>query len=564
MPTISVSKKDLESLLQASLSLEELKKSLLLVKGEIKAVDEDELRIELADTNRPDLLSVEGIARQLRRQKTEDRKQETGISGSPRPSPRSGEIIVDSELKNIRPYIGGFLATGVPIKESTLLALIETQEKLADIFGKRRKDIAIGVYNAKKIKFPVCYRAVKPESRKFIPLSGEPQGFDCELNLREILTQHPKGKEYGYILSDCQKFPFLEDEKGNALSFPPIINSKLIGEVKVGLEEIFCEVTGVNLAQLLLVVNILAENFKDRGFKIYPCLVKYPYTTDFGKEVLTPCQFEDVLLVHPNEFEKLLGLKLQKEEIKKHLEQMGYFVETEKDKLKIIPPLYRRDVMHPVDVIEDFAISRGYDSFSPVPLKEFTIGKPCKIERILHKTREIMLGCGFVEIMSNVLTSKESFISNMRLPYEDTIELENPISESYAILRDSIIPSLLQVEAQSSKATYPHRIFELGEVVIKGDSPKTLIKLAAIIAHSTANFSELHSFLDTLAYYLSFSCQLKKIDHPSFIKGRVGSIVVDNKEVGILGEIHPEVLGNFKIKYPVSAFEFSLSLLFKE
>ncbi len=555
MPTISVSKKDLESLLQISFSLEELKKSLQLAKGEIKAVDEDELRIELADTNRPDLLSVEGIARQLRRQKTENRKPKTEISG---------EIIVDAGLRNIRPYIGGFLATGVPIKESTLLALIETQEKLADIFGKRRKDIAIGVYNAKKIKFPVCYRAVKPESRKFIPLSGEPQGFDCELNLREILTQHPKGIEYGYILSDCQKFPFLEDEKGNALSFPPIINSKLIGEVKVGLEEIFCEVTGENLSQLILVVNILAENFKDRGFKIYPCLVKYPYPTDFGKEVLTPCHFEDALLVHPNEFEKLLGLKLQRKEIKEHLKQMGYLVEPEKDKLKITPPSYRRDVMHPVDVIEDFAISRGYDSFSPVPLKDFTIGKPCKIERILHKTRKIMLGCGFVEIMSNVLTSKESFISNMRLPDEDTIELENPISESYEMLRNSIIPALLQVEAQSSKATYPHRVFELGEVVIKGDSPKTLIKLAAIIAHSTANFSELHSFLDTLAYYLSFSCQLKKIDHPSFIKGRVGSIVVDSKKIGILGEIHPEVLGNFKIKYPVSAFEFSLSLLFKE
>ncbi len=564
MPTISVSKKDLESLLQTSLSLEELEKSLQLVKGEIKLIEKDALRIELSDTNRPDLLSVEGIARQIRREKRNKiiKKQEV-----------KNEIIVDSELKNIRPYIGGFLATGIPIDESTLLALIETQEKLSDVFGKRRKNIAIGVYDAEKIEFPVHYRAVTPESRKFIPLHNDPVNSDCELNLSEILNKHPKGKEYKYILQNCKKFPFLEDNEGKVLSFPPIINSKLTGEVTPGIQNIFCEVTGKNLSQLLLVINILAENFKDRGFKIYPCLIKYSYETDFGKDIITPYQFEDTSLVHQQKFEHLLGLKLEKEEIKEHLEQMGYFVEIDKDNFKITSPSYRKDIMHTVDIIEDFAISRGYDSFSPAPLEEFTIGKSRKIEKIIHKTREIMIGCGFVEVISNILDSPTNFVSNMELPPSNIIELENPVAESYGVLRNSIIPSLLQVEAQSSKATYPHQIFEIGEVVCKTDSQTapTLVKLAAMIAHSNANFSELHSFLDHLAYYLGFSYKLKKINHPSFIKGRIGNIEVNTTpksslqgEIGILGEIHPKVLENFKIKYPISVFELSLSFLNQE
>ncbi len=567
MPTISVSKRDLESLLQQgrkdlhTLNIEELKRLLQLAKGEVKSIEGDELRIELADTNRPDLLSVEGIARQIKRHKEQVTRNKSRVKR---------EIIVDAELKKVRPYIGGFLAQGVSLEENGLIALIETQEKLADVFGKQRKALAIGVYNAKKFEFPVYYRAVEPESRKFIPLD-----FDYELNLREILNQHPKGKEYGYILRDCQKFPFLEDCKGRVLSFPPIINSKLTGEVKADERDIFCEVTGENLSRLTLVVNILAENFKDRGFKIEACLVKYAYSTDFGKDVRTPYEFKDTLLVCHQEFEGLLGLKLRKEKIKEHLEQMRYLVKIEGDKFKITPPSYRRDVMHSVDVIEDFAISRGYDNFEPEALKEFTIGKLQDIELIARKAREIMLGCGFVEIMSNVLCSKPMVGSNMRLSEfaescgDDVIELENPISESYEVMRNSIIPSLLQVEGQSSKATYPHRIFEVGEVAVKEDagfslrekkknSPRTLIKLSALIAHSNANFSELHSFLDSLAYYLGFSYQLKKIAHPSFIKGRAGSIIVDNEEVGVLGDTHPEVLENFKIKYPVAVFEISL------
>jgi phenylalanyl-tRNA synthetase beta chain len=589
MPTISVSKTDLEGLLDKHLSVDELETSLRFVKGELKEMSDDELRIELGDTNRPDLLSVEGIARQIRRSHANSAEMFRNAKSSPQAE--SLRILVDSELEHVRPYVGGFVAKGFTLTEPALLAAIQTQEKLCEGFGQRRKSIAIGIYDAQKIKFPVSYKAVLPAERKFVPL-----GFEEELNLKEILNTHPKGQEYGYILHGAPKFPFLEDSEGAALSFPPVVNSRLTGEVKQGDTDIFCEVTGTDVEQLALIVNILAANFKDRGAEIYPCSVEYPYSTELGTTVVTPCDPGNDLTIEIGEFEAVLGRCFALTEIKENLERMGYKVDipgksraeatdSSKGQVNIIVPYYRRDVMHAVDVIEDLAISVGYDSFEPAPLEEFTLGRPSPIQSVLDEARGIMVGCGFEETISNVLMSKDILVTNMRmsLPGNDSegkddsrgaletdgvIEVENPVSDSYAVLRNSIIPSLLSLETQSSKAAYPHRVFEVSEVVIP--APETELKsrtesrLAALISHPGANFSELHSSLDSLAYYLGFSYELEKTEHPSFINGRVGSIIlesvrgvsVDKKEpIGIMGEIHPEVLENFKIKCPVAVFE---------
>lgn len=551
MPTINISKTDLENLLQKKLSINEVESLLSFAKGELKETEGDELKIEIVDTNRPDLLSIEGIARQMRREKPVERRQESEIIG---------EIIVDPELRHIRPYVGGFVAKGMAITELSLISIIQAQEKLCEVFGRKRRNVAIGVYNAQKIEFPIFYRAVPPEERRFVPLE-----FDDELNLKEILELHPKGKDYSYILEGVHRFPFLEDCHGTPLSFPPIINSRVTGEVKPGDTDIFCEVTATDIEQLLLVVNILGVNFKDRGATIYPCVVKYPYSTKFGKTVVTPYEFKHSLTIEYKEFERLLGRKFANPKIKDNLEKMGYGVKDLDKRIKVSVPSYRWDVMHPVDVIEDFALFVGYNSFEPAPLEEFTVGKTTHIQPLIDRVRKIMIGCGFEEVMSNILTSRATIFSNMRVVPTDLIEVDNPVSESYGVLRNSIIPSLLVVEAQSSKATYPHRIFEVGEVVIS--EPKTAFKsrteyrLSSLIAHPTANFSELHSFLNNIAYYLQFTYKLNKTEHPSFIQGRIATISTNyqgNTSTGIIGEIHPEVLENFKIKCPVVVFEFPL------
>ena len=91
--------------------------------------------------------------------------------------------------------------------------LIQSQEKLCTNFGRKRKTIAMGIYRSDLIKYPVHYAAVDPDNTRFVPL-----GMDKELSLREICTEHPKGREYGHIVSSFPKFPYLYDDNGDTLS----------------------------------------------------------------------------------------------------------------------------------------------------------------------------------------------------------------------------------------------------------------------------------------------------------------------------------------------------------
>jgi phenylalanyl-tRNA synthetase beta chain len=121
------------------------------------------------------------------------------------------------------------------------------------------------------------------------------------------------------------------------------------------------------------------------------------------------------------------------------------------------------------------------------------------------------------------------------------------------------------VEASSSKSFYPHRIFEAGEAALYDpDSDmgsQTLLRLAGLVAHPTASFSEMHSFLEMLFYYLGRDYSLEPIGHGSFIPGRVGRIKVQDRETGLIGELHPQILENWDIHMPCSAFELTLDSL---
>ncbi|NJN69888.1 MAG: hypothetical protein HC801_06230 [Nitrospira sp.] len=160
MPTITIYKDDFQSLLYQSpsanraVSIEELEAWLMLAKGELKGYNPEtgELRIELQDSNRPDLWCCEGIARQIRI------KQQGKLSPYPFFSEKSHsqvQIIVKPGIEQVRPYVAACAARGYRVTTEGLAQLIQTQEKLAEIFGHKRKTVSIGIYQLPKINFPV-------------------------------------------------------------------------------------------------------------------------------------------------------------------------------------------------------------------------------------------------------------------------------------------------------------------------------------------------------------------------------------------------------------------------
>ncbi|WP_447975315.1 phenylalanine--tRNA ligase subunit beta [Nitrospira sp. Kam-Ns4a] len=561
MPTIAINLKDFEQLLGGKpVTVEQFVAWLPLVKGELKDQDPEtgELRVELQDSNRPDLWCCEGIARQIR--------ITLARTAGPYPffaAPASRRLLVSPGLEKVRPYVAACAARGYGVTAEGLAQLIQTQEKLADIYGRKRRSVSIGLYRLPPIVFPVTYGLVKPDEARFTPL-----GLEEKLSLREILSVHPKGIEYGPILAGHDRVPLLRDEEGQVLSMPPIINSREIGEVRVGDTELFVEVTGTDLPMVLLTLNILAVNLADRGAAIEPVEVVYPYATKFGKSVRTPLDFGKPRSVAVKTIQTALGEALSAAEIRQALAAYGYEAQASRDRVSVRLPPYRNDLMHPVDVVEDVAISRGYQTFSPVMPSQFTVGGLSRLEQWSDRIRQLMVGMGCEEIISNVLAARQDLVDRMRLAgtgWDRVVEVDNVMSQSYGCVRQWILPSLLRVEAASPRAFYPHRIFEVGEVAVPAPEEdlgsRTLVMLGVVIAHAAANFSEAHSCLDLLLYYLGQPYSLEPVQHPSFLDGRVGRIVSGGAALGLIGELHPEVLERWQISMPTVAFELEVDRL---
>src|SRR6476660_5029932 len=218
MPTISIFKKDFESLLgegpqnKQPVSIERLENWLMLVKCELKehVAETGELRIELQDSNRPDLWSCEGIARQIRIKHTGRQKTYSFLSKKPKTTNR---LIVAPGIDRVRPYVAACTSRGYLVTADGLAQLIQTQEKLADLYGHKRKTVSIGLYQLKHIHFPVTYELVERDAARFTPL-----GMETVMTLSEILMVHPKGLEHGHILAGHAHVPILRDAKQQVLS----------------------------------------------------------------------------------------------------------------------------------------------------------------------------------------------------------------------------------------------------------------------------------------------------------------------------------------------------------
>ncbi|MGH7231440.1 MAG: phenylalanine--tRNA ligase subunit beta [Nitrospiraceae bacterium] len=568
MPTISINRKDFAELLGETVTAttpmtpEVIESWLCWVKGELKDHDQetDELRVELQDSNRPDLWSCEGIARQIR----------TKLTGTGPPYPffqtkgrLCRRLVVAPGLEQVRPYVAACSAIGYEVTEAGLTQLIQVQEKLAEIFGRQRRTVSIGLYRLPSIAFPVRYILVKPDEARFTPL-----GFDEKMSLRDILAVHPKGLEYGPILAGHERVPLLVDDEGQALSLPPIINSREIGEVRIGDRDLFVEVTGTDLPMVLLTLNILAVNLADRGASIETIEIVYPYETSLGKTIRTPLDFARPRSISMKTIHSALGQTLEPDQVREALLAYGYDVSLSREKVSVKLPPYRNDVMHAIDVVEDVAISRGYGEFLPVMPATFTVGGLSRLEQVSDRIRDLMIGIGFQEVISNILAARADLVDRMRLSgseWEAVMEVDNVMSQSFACLRPGILPSLLRVESVSTRAFYPHRIFEVGDIVIPDSTHdlggRTVVSAGAMMAHATANFSEIHSCLDLLFYYLGYAYQLEPLAHPSFLDGRAGRILCDGRSLGVIGEIHPEVLEQWQVTMPCVAFEFTIDPL---
>jgi phenylalanyl-tRNA synthetase beta chain len=550
MPTLEVSKKDFEKLLGEKVSIPRLEELLEFVKGELDGVQNDVLKVDCKETNRPDLWSTEGLAREILAKigKEKGVKKYVVEKGDI-------EVFIDKNLEKIRPFIVCAVVKNVKIDNDFIIQMVQLQEKVGDTFGRKRKETGIGLYDLDIMKPPIYYKGFKDDEIEFIPLE-----WKIPMRPSEILSQHDKGKAYKHLLDGVKLYPIVIDSNNVVASMPPIINSQLTGKVTEKTKNLFIEVTGFNLGVVKTALEVMCMALADRGGKICSCKINFPKGSIYPKKPIYTPEFKTKKLVFKKDIVEIkTGLKLKDSEIKSLLERARFNTQIKGEKIIVEYSDYRKDILHPVDVIEDLLISYGYNNINPKKIEMSVIGSQRKEVIYNDLIRDSCVGLNLQEVITFNLTSKELQLEKVLID-EDLVELDNPVSTKYCVMRKNLFPQLLSFISKNKSQEFPQKIFEIGTCLELDSKEKDgfgqSTKLSVVLTHTNINFTEIKSVLVSLCDYLGLDLKLKKSSF-SFLSENSAEIIVNGKK-GFIGELNKEVEQNFGLKKPVALFEFEL------
>ncbi|MGQ9624732.1 MAG: phenylalanine--tRNA ligase subunit beta [Candidatus Bathycorpusculaceae bacterium] len=550
MPVITLHEKRFSKFLGREITVKELVRQLPWIGFDIEEVGEDYVKVEY-NPNRIDFCSYAGVARALKG----FMGWEEGLPKYEAEEPKT-TLFVDEAVAKVRPFMLAAIVRNIKLDEDSVVELMDMQEDIHWGIGRDRKKVSIGIHNLDVVKSPFTYTAVEPTSVKFVPL-----GKTEEMNLQEILEKHEKGTVYRHIIDWSLKYPLLIDKDGAVLSMPPVINGELT-RVSAETRNLFLDVTGTSYEAVEKSLNILSVALAEMGSTLEKVHVEY---TD--RTVISPNLEPEKMKLRIDYANRLLGLKLSEAEAIKCLRRCRLDAEKlEKGVLEVSFPAYRIDIMHEADLVEEVAIGYGYYRLKPTIPAAITVGEQHPANRLANTVRQIMAGLGYLEVMNFTLTNESLHYDFMRTKPQKPVKLANPVSKEYTIMRQLLLPGLMKNLAENKHESFPQRLFEVSDVAKINLNQETMcerrLHVAAVSAHSTANFTEAKSTVEALLSNLGLkNWQVKAAKHPSFLEGRTAAINIKNKHVGFLGEVHPEVLNNFELENPTATFEIDLETL---
>ncbi|WP_435177562.1 phenylalanine--tRNA ligase subunit beta [Halorussus sp. AFM4] len=542
--------------------------------------EEGDLQLEFAP-DRLDRLSVEGVARSLRYQYGDDR----GVY-VPNTNDADWTIEVDESVPDERPYVTGAVIRGVDLDEDALDSLIQLQEKLHATMGRKRAKGAIGIHDLTMLKGraateegqtelgnSITYRGVDPDGDRFVPLDA-----DSEMTPAEVLRSHPTGETYAPLVEEYDRYPAIYDDIG-LFSFPPVINGRRT-EVSTDSRDLFVELTGTDQWTIDRMCNIICYALDARGAKVEEVEVEYPDRTLVRPDL----EVIEKTVTH-DRIESMLGVDLSAERVIDLLERSGLDAEpTEVGDDEVaydveVPP-YRVDVLHPLDIVDDVGRAYGFNDLEPRYPDVGTVGGRHDRSKLEDAAREVLVGLGFEDLLNFHMISEGENFDRMGLdrPGDDgsgnrgdvlgaaePATILEPYSEDYTMLRTWALPSLLMVLENNTHRAYPQDLAEIGLVARVDEEENTGVaehrSVAGVLARHDASYEDAKARLQAVARNFDVDLETPATDHPTFIDGRAAEVVIEGEPVGVIGEVHPEVLVEHDLELPVAAFEFRLNAL---
>ena len=537
----------------------------------IENSNDSEIEIEVFP-DRPDLLSHENLARAAR-SFLENVEAPCGIDVNHGPE----QMVVDPSMEYVRPHVFAAIVRGVYTGNSDLAkdlfvqSLMDHQEKLHTTLGRRRKSVSIGVHDLRGVQGPFSVSADEGDS-VFTPL-----GEEREMTLTEILEFHPKGVEYAHLIEPELGYPLIRDCNDKVLSFPPIINGT---DTMVTTEssDFLIDVTGWDRRACLAAIRLVALSLYERGGTVESVDVRQwdgsQWRLDFD-----PVEYK----VPESLIKMILGFEIDSSTLEESISKMGGKIVgkvrvdqeamgskwdgTESDDLAYLVqmPAWRSDLLHPVDIVEDLIIGMGLNSLPEKKSQVNLPGSPLIDSYTERRIRQSIRALGAHEVQTLTLTNDIKEFQDVRThPRGAVTRIRNPITKEHGILRQNLLPSLLEILAANRHHELPHRIFELGATVIDHQNSTSV---AWACADANGGFSTAKGFCMSLLRDLGANeNNVKLVEGPPkegpWLAGRVAKVMIGDIHIGTFGEVDPSVSFKFGLRVPIHAGEFYVNAIF--
>ena len=542
MPVVELNINRIRKLVSGKITSKQILNVLPFLGLDIESEDGDEIRIEYSP-NRPDYSTDYGIATGLQ-----------GLLGIKKGIQKTiikkkGQfaIKVDSSVTKIRPYVTGVIATNGKLDDLSIKQLMNMQEDLHFGIGRKRKKSSIGLHDADKISFPLTY-STKSKEHKFVPLNS-----NTEQTIDQILTNTEVGQNYGWVLDSAKNVPIITDSEQNTISFPPIINSTLTA-ITSNTRNILIEVTGIDKEAAEDMLSVVVSILQTAGFEFNELKIS-------GNKNSTP-QLKNRTIIYDTKLtSEILGIEMSSSNMVTCLKKCRLDASVKGKKITCIIPRYRFDIFGPMDLVEEIALGYGIANIEPKLSPSTTIGQKNDVTIKTELISKTAIGLGFLEAMNSSLTSKKTLYEMTKRNSSEIMSVLDSKSQEHTILRDSLLPNLLENLSKNIHESYPQKLFESGVVFSKGKPIYESINLAAVIAYKDTNYSEIKATMQSiLKTNFKIDSQTKTSKNEElFVEGKHADIFVGDKKIGEIGEISTEILENFRIRTSVAGFEIKLS-----
>ncbi|GAA5806321.1 beta subunit of phenylalanyl-tRNA synthetase [Helicostylum pulchrum] len=539
------------------------------------------LKIDIP-ANRYDLLCQEGLARALR--VFEDKAKPPVYKVVKPSSGKMEQIFVKESTQQIRPYIVGAILRNITFTPENYASFIDLQDKLHNNICRKRTLASMGTHDLDTIVGPFSYEALPHKEIKFTPLNK-----DVEVDGDELMELYAEDKHLGkflHIIRDSPVYPVVFDANRTVCSLPPIINSDH-SKITLNTKNVLIEITATDEHKASTVLNTLVSMFSEYCAE--------PFTVE-GVEIIYP---DNTTKIYPkmeprkasakvDYINSCTGLDLPADEICRLLNRMSLDASvntSDKNEVLVNVPPTRWDILQACDIMEDVAISYGYDHLPKKMPNVNTFASALPLNKLSDHVRRETAMSGFTEVAPLILCSHDENFKFLNRVDDGTtaIKLANPKTIEYQVVRTSLLPGILKTLNSNKKLALPLKVFEVSDIGLKDESRDRRARnerhLCATYTSKTTGFEVIHGLLGrtmtVLGCKLIHKNETEKLGYwiqeaqdDTYFPGRSAYIylryidedskVVKTEQIGSFGVLHPSVLENFELNNPTTAIEINL------